>query len=177
MPLMTKTALTLVAIGLFLTGCSFHDENADLKNYIAEVRARPQGTIEPLPVVRTYDPFIYGATALRSPFDQPVEVKAIAGVRNPDIKPDLTRDPEFLESFNLDELSMVGMLEQKGGLWSLIKDGVGGIHRVTIGNYMGKNHGKIISVTADQIDLQEIVSDGLGGWVQRPRTIKLSEKE
>lgn len=177
MQLTIKYAFVLSALAFTLGGCSFQSENSDLKAFIAEVRARPQGTIEPLPAVRTYDPFIYGATALRSPFDQPVEVKAIAGVRNPDIKPDLTRDPEFLESFNLDELSMVGMLEQKGGLWTLIKDGVGGIHRVTIGNYMGKNHGKIISVTADQIDLQEIVSDGLGGWVQRPRTIKLSEKE
>ena len=173
----TRTISSVALIGLAVAGCAFQDDHADIKNYIAEVRAKPQGTIEPLPAVRTYDPFIYGATAMRSPFDQPVEVKAVVGVRNPDIKPDLTRDPEFLESFNLDELAMVGMLEQKGALWTLIKDGVGGIHRVTLGNYMGKNYGKIISVTADQVDLQEIVSDGLGGWVQRPRTIKLSEKE
>lgn len=173
----SRTLFSICAFGFTLVGCAFHDDHTDLKNYIAEVRAKPQGNIEPLPPVRTYDAFIYGATALRSPFDQPVEVKAVVGVRNPDIKPDLNRDPEFLESFNLDELSMVGMLEQKGALWSLIKDGAGGIHRVTLGNYMGKNHGKIISVTADQVDLQEIVSDGLGGWVQRPRTIKLSEKE
>lgn len=160
-----------------LGGCVFQDDHADLKKHIAEVRARPQGTIEPLPPVRTYDAFIYAATAMRSPFDQPVEVKPITGIRNPDIKPDNSREKEFLESFNLDELAMVGMMEQKGSLWALMKDGVGGIHRVTLGNYMGKNHGKIISVTADQLDLLEIVSDGLGGWVQRPRTIKLSEKE
>lgn len=167
------TCCVVIGIG----GCVFQDDHADLKKHIAEVRARPQGTIEPLPPVRTYDAFIYAATALRSPFDQPVEVKAVVGIRNPDIKPDNSREKEFLESFNLDELAMVGMMEQKGSLWALMKDGVGGIHRVTLGNYMGKNHGKIISVTADQLDLQEIVSDGLGGWVQRPRTIKLSEKE
>lgn len=173
-----KTLLTIASVGLVLSGCVFQEDHTDLKNYIAEVRARPQGSIEPLPPVRTYDAFIYGATALRSPFDQPVQVKeSTVKATNPNVKPDLTRDPEFLESFNLDELSVVGMLEQKGALWSLVKDGVGGIHRVTLGNYMGKNHGKIVSVTADQIDLQEIVSDGLGGWVQRPRTIKLSEKE
>ncbi len=177
---MTEKIIRLVAVVLGvsgLSGCFFQDDHADLKVHIAEVRARPQGTIEPLPPVRTYDAFIYGATALRSPFDQPVEVKAVVGIRNPDIKPDNSREKEFLESFNLDELAMVGMMEQKGALWALMKDGVGGIHRVTLGNYMGKNHGKIISVTADQLDLLEIVSDGLGGWVQRPRTIKLSEKE
>ncbi len=164
-------------ICLSVSGCVFQEDHEDLKAYIQEVRARPQGSIEPLPPVRSYDAFIYGATALRSPFDQPVEVKAVVGVRGADIKPDNTREKEFLESFNLDELAMVGMMEQKGSLWALIQDGVGGIHRVSLGNYMGKNHGKIISVTADQLDLLEIVSDGLGGWVQRPRTIKLSEKE
>jgi type IV pilus assembly protein PilP len=167
----------VVCCAAVLGACVFHDDHDDLKKHIAEVRARPQGVIEDLPPVRTYDAFIYAATALRSPFDQPVEVKPITGIRNPDIKPDNSREKEFLESFNLDELAMVGMMEQKGSLWALMKDGVGGIHRVTLGNYMGKNHGKIISVTADQLDLLEIVSDGLGGWVQRPRTIKLSEKE
>ncbi|HRH77817.1 MAG TPA: pilus assembly protein PilP, partial [Cellvibrionaceae bacterium] len=88
---MTERIIRLVAVitsVMGLSGCFFQDDHADLKAYIAEVRARPQGTIEPLPPVRTYDAFIYGATALRSPFDQPVEVKAVVGIRNPDIKPD-----------------------------------------------------------------------------------------
>lgn len=160
-----------------ITGCVSNGDTSDLNSYIVQVKSRPQGTIEPLPPVRTFDPFIYGATALRSPFDEPVVVKAIEGTRNPDVKPDPTRVKDFLESFNLDTLAMVGTLEQNGGLWALIRDPSGGIHRVTVSNYVGKNHGKITSATTAQIDLVEIVGDGLGGWVQRPRTIKLSEKE
>ncbi|WP_053981751.1 pilus assembly protein PilP [Marinagarivorans algicola] len=162
---------------VLLAGCASSGNTSDLVQYIAEVKARPQGTIEPLPPVRTFDPFIYGATAMRSPFDEPVVVTAIAGTRDPDVKPDPLRVKDFLESFNLDSLTMVGTLEQNGALWALVRDPSGGIHRVTLNNYIGKNHGKITAASPTQLNLVEIVGDGLGGWVQRPRTIKLSEKE
>jgi type IV pilus assembly protein PilP len=160
-----------------LTGCASSKDTTDLTRYIDSVKARPQGSIEPLPPVRTFDPFIYGATAMRSPFDEPVIVTTIEGTRDPDVKPDPLRVKDFLESFNLDSLAMVGTLEQNGALWALVKDPSGGIHRVTVSNYIGKNHGKITAATTTQLNLVEIVGDGLGGWVQRPRTIKLSEKE
>ena len=173
----TNPSLLFLAFSALFAGCASSGDTSDLTAYIAEVKARPQGTIAPLPPVRTFDPFIYGATALRSPFDEPVVVKIIVGTRDPDVKPDPTRVKDFLESFNLDSLVMVGTLEQSGALWALVSDPSGGIHRVTVNNYIGKNHGKITSATTTQIDLVEIVGDGLGGWVQRPRTIKLSEKE
>lgn len=168
--------LSLLTV-MMITGCASSGNSSDLVAYIAEVKARPQGTIEPLPPVRTFDPFIYGATAMRSPFDEPVVVATISGTRDPDVKPDPLRVKDFLESFNLDSLAMVGTLEQNGSLWALVSDPNGGIHRVTLNNYIGKNHGKITAASPTQLSLVEIVGDGLGGWVQRPRTIKLSEKE
>ena len=174
------SSLYKAAIGtllLALGGCASNSDTSDLTAYIAEVKSRPEGNIEPLPPVRTFDPFIYSATAMRSPFEEPVVVATVEGTRNPDVKPDPLRVKDFLESFSLDSLAMVGTLEQNGALWALVKDPTGGIHRVTVGNYIGKNHGKITAATPTQISLVEIVGDGLGGWVQRPRTIKLSEKE
>jgi len=162
---------------LALVGCSFGDSHSDLRAYINEVKARPQGAIEPLPPLRTYDAYIYNVTAMRSPFDAPVEVKEIVQSTDPKVKPDFGREKEYLETFPLDSLSMVGTLQKEGRFWALVKDGVGGINRVTVGNYLGKDHGKIVSASPTQIDLIEIVSDGLGGWLQRPRTLKLSEKE
>lgn len=175
--MMSIQRLSALALAVGLVGCASNSDTSDLTAYIAEIKARPEGSIEPLPPVRTFDPFIYGATALRSPFDEPVVVTTVEGTRNPDVKPDPLRVKDFLESFNLDSLAMVGTLEQNGALWALVKDPTGGIHRVTVGNYIGKNHGKITSATTTQLSLVEIVADGLGGWVQRPRTIKLSEKE
>ena len=169
-----KNILILIVMGL-VTACAGSD-HSDLRVYISEVKQRPQGNIEPLPPVRTYDSFIYSATALRSPFNRPVETKVLVGSTNPNVKPDFRRPKDFLESFSLDGLSMVGTMQQKGQLWALVKY-ADGIERVTVGNFMGENHGKIISASATQLNLIEIVSDGLGGWVERPRTIKLSEKE
>ena len=60
--------------------------------------------------------------------------------------------------------------------WSLIDDGAGQIHRVTVGNYVGRNHGRIVQVTENRTDVIEIIPDGEGGWVERPRTLSLKEK-
>ncbi len=171
-----SACLALAALAM-TSGCVSKGDSSDLNAYVASVKSRPQGSIEPLPPVRTFDPFIYGATATRSPFDEPIAVKAVAGPSNPHVKPDTTRVKDFLESFNLDALAMVGTLEQNGALWALIRDPSGGIHRVTTGNYIGKNHGKILSASPSLLSLVEIVSNGSSGWVERPRTIKLSEKE
>ncbi|MCB1693939.1 MAG: pilus assembly protein PilP, partial [Pseudomonadales bacterium] len=49
----------------------------------------------------------------------------------------------------------------------------GGVHRVQVGDFMGTNWGKIESINDTRIDLTEIVSDGQGGWLRRPRTLEL----
>ncbi len=72
---------------------------------------------------------------------------------------------------------MVGTLQRDGKTWALVDDGQGRIHRVTIGDYMGKNHGEIVSITETQVDIVEVVPDGKGGWVERPRTLALKENE
>ncbi|MEJ2755668.1 MAG: pilus assembly protein PilP, partial [Gammaproteobacteria bacterium] len=43
-------------------------------------------------------------------------------------------------------------------------------------NYMGRNHGKILHVSPGKIDLVELVPDGQGGWVERPRTMTLKSE-
>jgi len=49
------------------------------------------------------------------------------------------------------------------------------IHRVIEGNYIGQNHGRIISVTDQAIDLTEIVPDGLGNYIERSSAVALIE--
>jgi len=74
---------------------------------------------------------------------------------------------------------MVGTLQrtEEGTLYALIRDNEGGIHRVTVGDYMGQNYGRVESVTETRIQLREIVGDGDEGWVRRPRTLTLSSQE
>lgn len=171
---------SVLAAMAVLAGCGGSSGDLrDLRNYIEETKRRPGEQIEPLPVFRPLPPFSYAAMTLRSPFEKPVEELArVKGGKS--VKPDFTRAKEYLESFNIANMTMVGSVSKDGSLWALIDTGPGAqrsVEPVTVGNYMGRNHGKIISATPNQLELMEIVSDGDDGWVERPRIIKLEEKE
>ena len=89
------------------------------------------------------------------------------------MEPDEERPKEFLEQFTFDSLKMVGTLSRAGVDWCLIRDPEGGVHRVRVGNFIGRDHGKIVEMTDSFVAVIEIVSDGNEGWIERPRTIKL----
>jgi type IV pilus assembly protein PilP len=168
-------ALLLSLLALAVSACSNRDFS-DIDQYMAEKRARPGGIIAPIPTFKAYEAFAYSATRLRSPFDRPIEVREITQLQAISaIKPDETRAKEFLEQYTFDSLQMVGTLDRSGDSWGLIQDPEGGIHRVQLGNYLGRNHGKIVELTETYLAVVEIVSDGTtDGWVERPRTIELS---
>lgn len=160
---------------VLLAGCSSRDFS-DLDAFMAEKRARPGGIIAPIPTFKAYEAFAYSATRLRSPFDRPIEVREITQLQAiASIKPDENRAKEFLEQYTFDSLAMVGTLDRSLDSWALIRDPEGGIHRVQVGNFLGRNHGKIVELTDTYLAVVEIVSDGTSdGWVERPRTIELS---
>jgi type IV pilus assembly protein PilP len=167
----------LLCLVLLLSSCTDEQKYKDLHEFMAETKKRPSGEIPDLPPFIPYQPFAYAASTLRSPFERPVPVDetAIKGGRT--VVPDLTRAPEFLESFNITSLKMVGSVTRAGKVWALIDTSEGSVVRASVGNYMGKNYGKILSVTPNQVEVMEIVSNGVGGWVENPRIIKLEEKE
>ena len=161
---------------LALVGCG-QSSQQDLVNFMEETKRRPKGQIEPLPTFSPYQPFTYSAMTLRSPFEKPIPVDESAAKGGRAVAPDLAREKEFLEGFNITSLKMVGTISKGGQLWALIDDGAKSVVPATVGNYLGMNHGKIISTTSSQIEVMEIVGDGSNGWVERPRIIKLEEKE
>ena len=176
----SRTLIPLT-IALALAGCSGDEGYSDLDDFMADARDTPRGEVEPLPEFEAYEAFTYAAADRRSPFDPPAEVELALEEEDEepesDIEPDKDRPSEPLERFAVGDLAMVGTLQRddEGLLYALISDNQGGIHRVTVGNYMGENYGRVEQVTDSQIVLREIVSDGRGGWVKRPRTISLQE--
>jgi type IV pilus assembly protein PilP len=170
-----RTLTMIFAAASLLVACGGRDFS-DLDSFMAEKRARPGGIIAPIPTFKAYEAFSYSATTLRSPFDRPIEVREIAQLQAISaVRPDDARAKEFLEQFTFDSLAMVGTLERGQGNWTLIKDPEGGVHRVMAGNFLGRHHGKIVEMTDTYVAVVEIVSDGTeDGWVERPRTIKLS---
>lgn len=150
----------------------------DLDKYMAEVKARPAGHIQPIPAFTAYKSFTYGAAGLRNPFQQPVEVKEITRLqRLVKVKPDFNRPKEFLEQFSIDSLTMVGTVQMDGTLWALVQDGESSVHRIKMGNYLGKNHGHVVELTENYISVIEIVSNGPDEWVERPHKLPLRTVE
>ena len=81
---------------------------------------------------------------------------------------------QYLERFDIGQLSMVGTLSRDGTQFALILDSEGGVHPVRTGDYLGRNHGRITQVSEATLRIVEIVSDGAGGWLERSRTVQLT---
>lgn len=146
----------------------------DLDQYINQIKARPGGRIEPLPEITPYEIFSYVADVegLRSPFqpDTPLTAGGSAGPR-----PDDDRSREYLEGFSLDTLAMVGTLNINETMYGLVQTTDGLIHRVIPGNYLGQNDGRITHITESEIGLVEIISDGIGGYIERDAAVGITD--
>ena len=169
--------LLLLCSGVAVAACSSSGNVSDLQRYVGDVSSKPRGRVEPIPEFKPYESFSYSASALRSPFGLPAiaeETEKIS-LNGFSVRPEPDRAKEYLEQFSVDQLGMVGTLQKpQGDLFALIRDGYGGVVRVKEGEYMGRNHGRIVSIQDDRINLIEIVPDGQGGWLERPRTLALN---
>lgn len=165
--------LVIVCTALTLSGCG--DRMQDLRQYVAQVKARRGGHISPLPQIKPFETYAYDDTNLRSPFVPQLQSYANSGSAGSlkGLHPDFNRPHEYLEQFPLDSLKMMGTLTLDGAIYALIRDGDGVVHRETVGNYMGQNFGKITNISQAGLALREIVPDGQGGWVERTTTVQL----
>ena len=170
--LMIKQGLAIVLVAVGLSACG--GGTGDLDEYINDVKKRKGGVIDPLPEITPYEVFSYVADkqGIRSPFrpDTPQSVGGVSGLR-----PDVKRSREYLESFPLDTLGMVGTLHINETMYGLVQTSDGLIHRVIPGNYMGQNDGRIMEISESEIGLVEIISDGIGGYIERDAAVGLSD--
>lgn len=167
---------SLVWVMLATPGCG-GDEMADLRQYVAEVKANRRITVEPLPQIRTTEPFRFDPAGRKDPFaiTAPVPASDASRVEH-GIRPDLSRPREPLENFELDSLRMVGVVVIRGQVWGLIHAADDDtVYRVRVGDHLGRNFGRIEHIAEDGLELVEIIADGLGGWQERRAALRLSQ--
>jgi type IV pilus assembly protein PilP len=163
----------MLATIVMLAGCT--KGMSDLRTWVAQEKAKKGAPIEPLPVIKTFETFKYEDQNLRDPFSpSTVELESNTTTSGP--RPDADRAKEPLEMFSLDSLKMVGTVGSGANMEVLVKDPGGVIHRVHTNEYMGQNYGHITAISEDHIDLVELVSNGNGGWMERPASIALGEQ-
>jgi type IV pilus assembly protein PilP len=160
--------LAALAVGAL---CACSNDMDELQRQIDQTRKLPGGEVESLPEIKPYESFAYDASSVRSPFVP----GAPAAAANAGLRPDQRRNREFLEQFSLDTLKMVGTLDLAGRNYGLVQTQDGLVHRVLAGNYIGQNDGHILSVTNSKINLLEIVPDGVGGYIERPAALGLTD--
>jgi len=165
----------LVLIAVLLTACT--ENMSDLEKYIVSVKARPADPISPIPPVKTYTPYEYEGLTGRDPFRQSISEGSddVRSSKGTGPRPDFDRHREYLERYELDTLSMVGTFSNDASHWALVRDPEGVIHRVPVGNYIGKNHGQVVQISDTEVDLSELISDGADGWLVREASIALGE--
>lgn len=176
-PSQSRTTHLMLAtlLAITLTGCEQH---TDLDAYIQDVKRRDPGEPPSIPQITAYKPYAYPGHD-RDPFDQTVVAQKVQtqSVTAGTVKIDPNRVKEYLESFPLDTLSMVGSLQQNGTLWALVQTPDGTIQRVREGNHLGQNHGKVENISSTSIRLIEIVPDGFGGHMESPAAISLKSMQ
>jgi type IV pilus assembly protein PilP len=170
---MNRHILILALASFGLASCG-SDRHSDLTQFVKDSDNLPHSRIPPLPDVKPYEPFTYDAYNLIDPFKpRKIEPPKSAGGG---IQPDLTRRKEPLEAYPIENLRMVGMLQQNKANYALVKSPDNNLFRVKIGNYMGQNFGLITEISETTIKLKEIVQDSAGDWTERISTMNLVDE-
>ena len=171
-------AARMLVLGLALLGSACAQDMDDLEQYALEVKSRTSKNIDPIPQPKPYEPFTYEPGERRDPFLPILQSResalAAAGGAGA-VRPDLNRPKEPLEEFPLDALRMVGTITMQQRAFALIRAPDAVVHRVSVGDHLGQNYGKITGISETEVVLMEIIPDGLGGWIQRPASVALTQ--
>lgn len=170
---MKKLALI---ISIFLTGC-FND-TSDLRVYITNIQNYTDSVPESIKNNTLVDHVNYSSQTLRNPFKIPAtevsdeQTQSITAC----LKPNFIRNKQPLEKYKLSDLVMRGTLGKADMTWALVEASDKVLYRISINNYAGLNHGRVVSVNQDSVKIIELIPEGSGCWVERERKIILTQQ-
>ena len=171
-------ALALTLLLTLLAGCSDSDVK-EVNAWMDEIKRDTRPRVTPLIEPKTFIPFAYSARDAVDPYDANKllgELARAAEKEDSPLKPDSKRPKEFLESFPLDTMRMVGTM-QKGGVNFGLLQIDRSVHQVKVGQRLGHNYGRVTGVTETVIAIKETVQDAGGEWVERTTQLELQESQ
>ncbi|HUY04728.1 MAG TPA: pilus assembly protein PilP [Rhodocyclaceae bacterium] len=172
---MSRLALLLsVILSLLLAGCG-GGTHEDLKLWMKDATKNLKGHVPPLPEIKPFPVVSYDAGDALDPF-KPFGNELEKKLNGGGLKPDFKRPKEPLESYPLESLKMVGVLQQGKVRQAVIRTGTR-VYLVKVGNHLGQNFGVITDITDHEVRIKELVQDPSGDWVEHASTLELQEQE
>ena len=166
---MRHRLLVLALMAALAAGCSSRD--TELKRFIEQTKQEQPGGVDPLPPIKPTDNFVYDAAGMRSPFVPGSSAEAAAAT----VRRNTHRNPEFLEQFPLDSLNFKGVYSMGGRTYGLVLTKDNQLIKVSPGNYVGQNDGRIDKIEPSKISITELVPDGTGGLMERTAALALKD--
>ncbi len=153
-----------------IQGCFFFDEEIkELRAKINTIKSKPAAEV-PLPDrMKEFPKVVYVGEGKRDPF---IALNFIRGDDRVVDKCKIDRPKELLEDFPLNSLSMVGSMDQGGRMWVFIRSADDGtVHKLAIGDHLGKNFGEITKITDTEMEILEKMDNPVRGCVKQ-KTVK-----
>jgi type IV pilus assembly protein PilP len=174
---MNKATLTMLAAALLLAGCGDSDVR-EVRDWMAQVQRDTKPSVKKLAEPKDFIPYAYEQKDAVDPFNQNKLLgelaKAAESSNNPN-RPDMNRPKELLETFPLDTMKMVGVIQKGGVTYGLVQIEKN-VYQVKSGMRVGQNYGLVTRVAENAIDIREVVQDAGGDWVDRMSRLELQEK-
>ena len=151
----------------------------DLSGFVAETKAKMYPVDDSVPTLKKIDALVFTQKDARNPFTKP-QPETIAPVENAPKscpQPNLNRKKQALEMYSLANLTMRGTLLVEQQRWGLVQVTNGELYKVKSGYYLGLNHGRVLKITDNKIDLLELAADQDGCWQERITQITLRQSE
>lgn len=174
------TKLFYMVVALMLAGCGASSED-ELRQWMQEQKSQTRSKVTPISEPKQFKPESYAQVTAIEPFSNQKLTQALkrdstqTAVSGALIAPELARRKEALESFPLDTMALVGSLIKTGQPVALVKvDNL--LYQVRLGNYLGQNYGRVITIAETEVSLREIVQDAAGEWIERTATLQLQER-
>ena len=176
LPLRAPACAVLLGAAL-LAGCSDSDVK-EVRQWMAKTKADTKPNVPPLSEPKTFIPYAYTLRDEIDPYDpnKLLAELAKAAAKDNKFKPDMDRRKELLESYPLDAMKMVGMMQKAGVTYALLQIDKA-VHQVKVGQHLGQNYGTVVALGEAGVNIRELVQDASGEWVERMSKLELQESK
>jgi type IV pilus assembly protein PilP len=173
--------LLLIALFPLLTACGVSTTD-ELANWMAQERSKKNPPRNSVPAPQEFQPEVYVFEGQLDPFSTQRFARDIAApAPKPAVSPQASRfalewsgERQPLEKYPLESVEFLGTLSQQGVRVALVMADKR-LHQLRTGDYIGTRRGKVLQISATEMQVRELVKDESGQWTAKTTTVPLKQ--